>query len=103
MVQYNLKYTSFDWFFNGGISNGFSVISTNTEFLETFYFDTERSETRTAVPTRRRIETGFLIGTGIRKGNISGEIRYENGNGMSNYPSLLSLTHRLYFLVGYRF
>lgn len=103
MLQYNLKYPSFDWFFNGGISNGLSIVSTNSEFLETFYFDTERSETRTAVPTRRRIETGFLIGTGIRKGNISGEIRYENGNGMSNYFSLLSLTHRLYLLVGYRF
>jgi hypothetical protein len=44
----------------------------------------------------------FLVGTGIRIGKISGTVRYENGNGMSDVPSISSKTHKIFFLIGYR-
>ncbi len=100
---WNVATFSNEWFANLGLATGLAVSHTNEENLRTVFFETERVETREAVEGGRIFEVGFLVGTGIRIKNISTEIRYENGNGMSNFPSLASTTHKFIFQVGYRF
>jgi len=103
MIQYSMYLKSTELFLHGGMSFGFAVNETNQEYIQTFFYETETSETRKAVDTFRVGEMGFLLGTGIRLGKISGEIRYENGNGMSDNPSLSSPTNKVFILIGYRF
>lgn len=103
MLQYSIYLNSTELFFHGGMSFGFAVSETNQEYIQTFFYQTVTSETRKAVDTFRIGEMGFLFGTGIRLGKISGEIRYENGNGMSDIPSLSSPTNKVFVLIVYRF
>lgn len=103
MLQYSMFISSTEWFIRGGMSFGFAISETNEEYIQTFFYETVTSETRKAIDTYRVGEMGFLIGTGVRLGKISGEIRYENGNGMSDIPSLSSPTSKLFILLGYRF
>jgi hypothetical protein len=103
MVQHSMFFNSLEWFLHGGVSFGFALSETNEEYIETVFFDSFTAKNRKPVESDRIAETGFLFGTGLRFGNISGIIRYENGNGMSDNPSLLSKTHKLFILIGYRF
>ncbi len=50
----------------------------------------------------RRYEQGILAGIGTGLSLFSFELRYEAGNGMSDY-ALVSRTKRGYLLLGYRF
>jgi hypothetical protein len=103
MIRYSSFFGKNEWFTNLGLATGMAISHTNEENLRTVFFETEKFETREAVEGGRIFEIGFLIGTGIRFKNISTEIRYENGNGMSNFPSLASTTHKVIFQLGYRF
>lgn len=103
MIRYSSFFGATEWFTNLGLATGLAFKHTNEENIRTVFFETERNETREAVPDGRIFEVGFLVGTGIRIKNVSTEIRYENGNGMSNFPSLASTTHKFILLVGFRF
>lgn len=103
MIRYSSFFGDTEWFTNLGLATGLAFKHTNEENIRTVFFETERNETREAVPDGRIVEVGFLVGTGIRIKNVSTEIRYENGNGMSNFPSLASTTHKFILLVGFRF
>lgn len=102
MLQHSLFFNSVEWFVHGGASFGFIIDETKNEFIETEFFNSFRSENRVPFESDRLAEMSFLVGTGIRIGKISGTVRYENGNGMSDVPSISSKTHKIFFLIGYR-
>jgi hypothetical protein len=90
-------------FLNGGISNGFAINETNYKKKESKFYTTERDVEELALNDTRKYEQGFILGTGLKYNSFSLEIRYEKGNGMSEYMVLNSSTKRIYFLLGYRF
>ena len=75
----------------------------NYKKVETTLFSTNSTKESLALDDTRNYEQGFTISTGINKGKMMAEIRYEKGNGMSKIVSLKSATHRLYILLGYTF
>lgn len=90
-------------FLNGGISNGFFISETNYKKIESKFYLSERVVEGLALNDTRKYEKGYILGTGVKYGKFSLEMRYEKGNGMSKYVALNSLTKRYYFLLGYRF
>lgn len=90
-------------FLNGGISNGFVVNETNYKKRKSKFYTTDRVVEDLALDDTRKYEQGFILGTGIKYDRFSFEIRYEKGNGMSEYMALNSSTKRYYLLLGYRF
>ena len=90
-------------FLNGGISNGFSISETNYKKKESKFYTSDRVVEDLAINNPRKYEQGFILGTGAKYGKLSLEIRYEKGNGMSQYADLRSSTKSYFFLLGYRF
>lgn len=90
-------------FINGGISNGFSINETNYKRIESKFFALDSVVEGLALDDTRKCEQSLVLGTGVKYGRFSLEIRYENGNGMSKYTTLSSSTSRYNFLLGYRF
>lgn len=90
-------------YFNAGMSNGFAISVTNYKKEETKYYSRETLVEEPAIDKTRKYEQGYLLGIGIKYNKFSFEIRYEKGNGMSGYKTLVSATNRYYFLLGYRF
>ena len=90
-------------FLNGGISNGYSINETNYKKKESKFYTTDRVVEDLALNDSRKYEQSFILGTGVKYDRFSFEIRYEKGNGMSEYTALNSSTKRYYFLLGYRF
>jgi hypothetical protein len=90
-------------FLNGGISHGTSISETNYKKKESKFYSTDSVIEELALDDTRKHERGFILGTGVKYGKFSLEIRYEKGNGISEYSALNSLTKRYYFLLGYRF
>ncbi len=50
----------------------------------------------------RKHEQGLIGGAGIRSGRLSGEIRYELGNGISPFPALSTPTRSIYMMASYQ-
>lgn len=90
-------------FLNGGMSNGFSLNETNYKKKDSKLYTTDKIIEELALKDTRKYEQGFIIGTGVKNDRFSLEIRYEIGNGMSEYSTLNSITKRYYVLLGYRF
>jgi len=74
------------FFFNLGISNGYSIRSRSNIFYD-----------------MRKYEIGALLGAGIKYKNYSLEYRYEIGDGMSPYIETISEVYRSQVLLGYSF
>lgn len=88
---------------NVGISNGFAIKEINYRKKETKLYAMERVVEDKAINDTRKYEQGYLLGLGIILKKYNLEIRYEKGNGMSDYNGLKSSTSRFNFLLGYRF
>jgi hypothetical protein len=90
-------------FINGGVSSGFAINEINYKKIQSKYYTTESVVEELALNDTRIYEQGYILGTGLKYGKLSFELRYEKGNGMSEYISLNSSTKRYYFLLGYKF
>jgi len=103
MIRFKYPVRHFSLFLNGGISSGFSLRETNFRSVYTKFHTTERTVDDVALSDTRKYEQGFIVGAGSKYRRYSFEIRYERGNGMSEYTALVSSTKRYSFLLGYRF
>lgn len=103
MIRYKHPFPGFFLFFNAGISNGFAIGETNEMVRESRLFTQIRTEEGAAIEDARKFEQGLLLGLGGKWNRYSAELRYERGNGMSNFSGLNSLTNRFFFLLGYSF
>jgi hypothetical protein len=102
MLRFRIPIGDFSIFFNGGITNGIAVSSKNyRKSISTFYDQITTSEGM-AVPLEKSWELGFMAGLGGKYKRFSLEVRYEWGNGISDYPGMHSTTNRIYFLLGFR-
>jgi hypothetical protein len=70
---------------------------------ESRLFSQIRTEEGAAIEDARKLEQGLLLGLGGKWNRYSAELRYERGNGMSNFSGLNSLTNRFFFLLEYSF
>jgi len=103
MVRYKFPIGKMSLFLNGGISNGLSVKETNYKRKESRVYSTDRIVEELAVEYTRKHEQGFTFGTGVKYNRFSLEIRFDRGNGMSNYASLKSVTKKYCLILGCRF
>ena len=91
------------FFANAGISNGFALLSTNTNEVESKFYGPVTFEKVRALNEFRKYEQSALLGVGLKHKHLSAELRYERGNGMAKYTVLKSVTNKFYFLVSYSF
>jgi hypothetical protein len=102
LVRYKVLRQNAFFYVNAGISNGFLISEKNHYLARTqFYADVHVKETE-ALETRKH-EQGFLVGIGGGVRKLGFEVRFENGNGNSNYSSITSSVKRYSLLAHYRF
>jgi hypothetical protein len=104
MFRYKHPIGQIHLFFNGGISNGLVINETNirTEASINGPILDYTILARPAMYHTRKYEQGYILGTGGSFDRYSLEFRFENGNGMSAYKELNSLTKRYFILFGYK-
>lgn len=88
---------------NAGVLYGIALASTNTSTAETKFYSSETIKTTKAMQDFRNYEVSYSLGLGAKHKRYSAELRFETGNGMSDYMNLKAKTKRLYFFLGYRF
>lgn len=103
MVRYTYPVKTTYLYLNGGISQGIAISKTNYKETEKKFYGPVTKEEGKALNDTREYEQGYLIGLGTKGQEFSFEIRFERGNGMSEYSTLSSPTTRYYFLIGYKF
>lgn len=103
MLRTNFPVNKVILYVNLGFSNGFVIASTNYKKTTSVLFTQVNIVESEALPNIRKHEQSLLLGVGGQLGKFSAELRYETGNGMSNYMNLRSATQRLFLLIGYKF
>lgn len=88
---------------NFGIINGYALKeNSNNRLTKTIFHDVETVTEATAIEDTRKYEQGYIVGIGAKQNRLTGEIRYERGNGMSAYRSLSSTRTSYYLIIAYR-
>lgn len=105
LLRFNtlLNQKSLRVFINAGISNGFAIKEQNYKKQEINFFGNERVVKEKGLDRSRKYEQSYLIGTGLKYNKFSLEVRYEGGNGFSDFVNLSSPTKRINILLGYLF
>lgn len=98
MARYKYFTKKGSFFANIGITNGILISETNYSNEESIFTSSEGF----VFPETRNYELGYLLGLGMNYKRMSFEVRYERGNGVSPFISILSKAERCYFFVGYR-
>lgn len=101
-LRYKFSMKNFSMYINGGISNGYAVGVINQKEVDTKFYSTHTTETGKALDDTRKYEQGFVLGLGSKFKKYSFEIRYERGNGMSEYSMVGSYTNKFYCLFGFK-
>ena len=91
------------FFFGPGVAVGLSVTETNLREERTVLQLVDRTTESAGLPSTAIAEGAFLLVTGISKGRLSLEVRFEIGTGMSDLVYLQTQTRRIHSLIGYRF
>ena len=99
LLRYKNSFNRFDFFLNGGISNGFLLTENNYMKLEHKSLDDESFIERKPLIGVRKLEISSLIGFGLIYKKFSFESRFERTRNMSIYSSL----NQFHILLGYRF
>ena len=100
MVRYRYPIGKCSLLFNGGITGGYVIKSTNYKRVDSGLYGIEIGK---AVNSTRDFEEGYTLGLGGEVKRYSVDVMYEAGTGISNITSLKSISNRYYILVGYRF
>lgn len=103
MFRFRYPVKNFSFYFNAGISNGFALTEDNYKKKIVKAYTMYRVTEDKAIPSTQRYEQGYILGLGTRVKDISFELRYERGNGMSKHANLRSIASRFYLLLGYKF
>ncbi|MEO8795928.1 MAG: porin family protein [Daejeonella sp.] len=103
MVRFKFPVKTAFVYLNGGISNGYAISEKNYKVVKSTFYSNDKTEEGLAIKDTRKHEQGLVLGIGSDYNKLSFELRYERGNGMSNYTSVNSTTGRYFGLLGYRF
>ena len=101
LLRFNYQIGSIHLFMNAGISNGIILSATNYKKKVMKNYSVENTFESEAIKISRKIEQGFILGSGIKYKKLSFEFRNENGNGMSMLWNLKSKANRKFLLLGY--
>ncbi len=102
LFRYNYPMGKYWTFVGLGISNGFALEVESSKETRTSGSISSTTSSIEAVEAVRRYEQAILLDLGIRREKYQCTVRYERGNGFSNFINLSSRTDRLYILLGYR-
>lgn len=102
LVRFKYPLKSFKIFANAGISNGYALSETIKKSTFKKFYTSETNNESKLLDKTRRYEQGLILGLGAIKGRLSGEFRYERGNGMSDFIYLGVRADRFFLLVNYR-
>lgn len=102
MIRFKYPIGVLSVFVNAGASNGIAIDETNYKKTESKFYSGSAETEELAIKDTRKYEQSIIFGAGLGYDRFSFEIRYENGNGMSEYSSLRSTTNRFYMLFRYR-
>jgi hypothetical protein len=102
MVRFSYPLGGIRLFVNGGMSNGLALSEINQNSTFTKFYSSESTKQGKVLSETRTYEQGYLLGAGATAGRLSGELRYERGNGMSVFPLLNSRVERFSVLVTFR-
>ena len=103
MLRYNQAIANAFIFINSGISCGFAFNETNSYTREKVFYSEPSFKEFDALSDIRNLEIAYNIGLGSKYKKYSAEIRYERGNGFSDFDTLKVRSKRLYFLLGFSF
>jgi hypothetical protein len=103
LIRYKYHLRNWSAFANVGFSNGIAIKVINQNIEESTFYGPKTVSNIKAIETIRKYEQGYIIGIGAQHKRMSAELRYESANGMSVYTGLSSITHRIFFNLGYSF
>ncbi|NEM97562.1 PorT family protein [Pontibacter burrus] len=103
MIRYNFPFKTILPFVNVGIANNYMLGSSNEVKLHTRRFSIEEHTTVPMLESVRKYEQAFLVGVGVNVKGFVGEVRYENGTGMSPYKTTGTSRKTINLLLGYSF
>lgn len=102
MIRFRYPVAQQLFYINAGISNGIAISEINDRKTESKFYTTEKTEKDKVLNDTRKYEQGFILGLGTKVRKFSFEARYEQGNGMSEYRPLKTVSKRFHFLFGFR-
>jgi hypothetical protein len=101
LFRYTYPVGKAEVFFDAGISSGLGLKFSNSRLAEIkYYYATDYYEFD-AISEPNKYEFGMIAGLGCRYKNLSIEVRYEWGSGITNQKDLSSSTSRVYIFSGY--
>jgi len=103
LLRYSYPIRKLCVFVNVGISNGYVISEKNYKKQTLIFYSPGEVTEGKAIDNTRKLEECYVLGLGTKFKRYSFEMRYEKGNGMSDYLALKASTLRYYFLFGYRF
>lgn len=102
-IRYSYNLSKISFFGNAGISNGVGFNEKNSKTVITHYSLHDLVQKNNALNNIQKYERCLLIGLGAKLNRFSGELRYENGGGLSKYVDLGSRMYHYYLLVVFSF
>ncbi len=102
MLRSKIPLLDVSLFFNFGLSNGFTLSTTNKMKQVTTDSEDIHIYEGKAIPDFRNYNFGFIVGFGIKYKRFSAEARYEIGNGVTSTTGLSSNLNRFYIFMGYK-
>ncbi|KAA3633736.1 MAG: PorT family protein [Bacteroidetes bacterium] len=103
LVKYKHPVGKLFLFGSAGFSNGFVLKQHSSVTKEIVFFSVPSTKEEVIFERYRSYERSFLGSVGVKRNKFSFEVRYEHGNGMSEYIVLRSTTKRWHLLFGYEF
>jgi len=102
LIRYKYPIGKSQMFFNAGVSNGIVISEKNEKREGHWFYSSYKVTNGSAIDETRKYEIGLVLGAGLKKNKLSFEMRYEKGNGITDYASLKASPNRYYFLIGYQ-
>jgi len=99
-VKYEYPGKSIQPFVKLGISNGFTMLTTNTLRTEEKFYNDLRLEENPIFVSHRKHEQGLIVGAGLKYKILLFEGRYQLSNAFSPFVDLKSSSQSMFLLIG---
>lgn len=103
LLRYKYPIRNIQIVLNAGFTNGLVMHEKNYQKKDIMVYDTKIVVEGKAINNTRRYEQGYVVGTGLEYKAFSVEMRYENGNGISENMNFSFSTNKYSLLFGYQF
>ncbi|MCX6271068.1 MAG: porin family protein [Bacteroidetes bacterium] len=102
MLRYRYQLKNMSLLFNGGMSNSLQISSENKLNDKRYMYGSLADEYNSkALDDLKTYDYGIIIGSGIRYGRFSAEVRFETGQGPASSRAFNAHSSTWYLLAGY--